>query len=224
MRVLLVLLAALAATPSRAAPGVCRYKESCGYHCCRGTPGASCICSLCCNTKEADLGPDDRAAVVTNGRLTAKVYRHRVEFFAGKSAKPRLVRSYDEGIYPVDESSGREGLFALCTSDEWGVVRSSGAQRGFCGVLRLDGRVAASLKEGEGPGLSREPVGVAANGMEAVFAVTKARKDGDREVVGYRLWQSGRPEELLPADGPRTRKILEKYHGPLVLTDPDQTE
>ncbi len=224
MRAFLIAFTILAAMSAHAVPGTCRYKESCGYHCCRGTPGGSCLCSLCCNTREADLGPDDRFVSVTDGKRSAKIFRHRVEFYAGNRAKPIAVRSFEEGIYPVEDGSGTNGLFVLCTSSEWGVVPSSGAARGFCGTLRLDGKVVLELKASEGPGLSREPVGVSPDGREAVFAVTKARKGGDREVVGYRLWRKGLHEELLSADGPRTSALLEKYQGPLTLTNPHQAD
>lgn len=165
---------------------------------------------------------DERSQDVAVGERRAKVYRHRVEFFKGSGKKPRAVRSFEEGIYPIDKGVGEGGLLLVCTSAEWGVVRAAGAEKGFCGALSMDGREAFRLSESEAPGLSRVPVGVLAEGKEALFAVTKARKGGDREITGYRLWTKGRPSELLPADGPRTRAILEKYEGQLVLPNPQQ--
>lgn len=223
MHAVLLVLAIFAASTAQAVPGVCRYKESCPYRCCRGTPGQpNCLCALCCNTKEADLGADDRSQDVAAGGRKAKVYRHRVEFFKGSGKKPRIIRSFEEGIYPIDAGAGEGGLLLVCTSEEWGVLKSAGSEKGFCGALRMDGREAFRLSESEAPGLSRVPVGLADGGKEALFALTKARKGGDREIAGYRLWAKDRPSELLPADGPRTRIILEKYEGQLVLPDPRQ--
>lgn len=217
---LIALLSVVFAAQAQAAPGVCRYKESCGYHCCRGNPSnPQCLCSVCCNASQ--LGPDDRSADATDGRSTAKVYRHRVEFYSGRSASPRSVRRFEEGIYPIDDQTDRKRLM-ICTSPEWAVSPSTGVEKSFCGAFDLSGKELFRLKNGEGPGLSREPVGISPDGKEAVFSVTKSRKDGDREITGYRLWRRGRPEELLPADGERTRKILEKYQGKLVLTNPAQ--
>ncbi|UPT73634.1 MAG: hypothetical protein M0D55_17515 [Elusimicrobiota bacterium] len=223
MRELLVVLSLFAAVSARAVPGVCQGNDSCAYRCCRGNPGPGhpCICSLCCNATE--LGPDDRFSRVSDGKRAANVYRHRVEFFIGKSAKPRLTRSFQEGIYPVDGQTGKNGLI-VCTSSEWALTASTAPERGFCGALRFDGTEIFRLTSDEAPGLSREPVGLAADGKEALLAVTKPRKSGDREIVGYRLWRKGRREELLPADGTRTRELLEKYQGVLVLTDPGRSE
>ena len=220
MRLPLMIAVVFAAVSAQAVPGVCRYKESCGYHCCRGNPGnPQCICSVCCNATE--LGPDDRSANVTDGKSTAKVYRHRVEFYSGKDSSPRVVRRFEEGIYPIDDQTDRKRLL-ICTSSEWAVSSSSETEKGFCGAFELNGKEIFRLKQGEGPGLSREPVGMSPGGKEALFAVTKARKGGDREITAYRLWRRGRPEELLSVDGKRTREILEKYQGKLVLSDPAQ--
>lgn len=220
MLIVFVLFAALSA---RAVPGVCTFKASCPYRCCRGiATNPTCLCSYCCMTQEFELGPDDRSQDAVDGSRTAKVFRHRVEFFKGGESKPRIVRAFEEGIHPIDASAGGGGLLLICTSAELGVVKSTGAEKGFCGALRMDGREAFRLRDVEIPGVSREPIGVAAGGKEALFALTKARKDGDREIVGYRLWAKGRPSELLEPDGPRTRKILEKYEGLLVLPNPLQ--
>ncbi len=220
---LFLVLVILSASTAQAVPGVCRSKESCPYRCCRGTPGQpSCLCSLCCNTKAADLGPDDRSQDVSVGGRRAKVYRHRVEFFKGSEKKSRTVRTFEEGIYPIDADAGEGGLLLVCTSAEWGVMKSSDSEMGFCGALRMDGREAFRLSEPEAPGLSRVPVGVLDAGTQALFALTKPRQGGDREVTGYRLWTKGHPSELLPPDGPRTREVLEKFEGRLVLPDPRQ--
>lgn len=142
-----------------------------------------------------------------------------MEFYRG--GKLRSSRRFEEGIYPPEPPAPGQKLLLICTSAEWAVVTSSAAERGFCGALDFDGKEAFRLEGSEAEGLSREPLGLSDGGREALFALTLATKGG-RELTGYRLWRKGKPSELLPPDGPRTRAVLEKYEGRLVLPAPGE--
>jgi hypothetical protein len=113
------------------------------------------------------------------------------------------------------------GVIVVCTTRDLDIKASGSADAGFCGALGFDGRVIFRLTEPEEDGMTREPVGLSPDGAEALFALTKPRRNSsDREVVGYRLWRRGRHAEFLPPDGPRVRGILEKYEGTLILPAP----
>ncbi len=133
------------------------------------------------------------------------------------AVKPRSVRTFQEGIYPYAVRKAKQGVFIVCTSPEWGVSSSTAAEKNFCGAFALDGSTAFKLDGAQTEvGIVREPVGMADDGREALFALTKKRADGGREVVGYRLWQRGRAETL-PPDGARAKALIERYEGPFVL-------
>jgi hypothetical protein len=221
-----ILLAALVVVAPAAAQnqGACNYRAACPWRCCRGTPGdeTRCWCSRCCLSQGVDLGPDDRAQTVREKGRIVSAYRHRVEFQRDGEATPRAVRRFREGVHPLDPRAGKDGIVLVCTSAQWGVVASTGAEKGFCGGFDLDGRVMFRLEAPEAAGLAREPLGTVASGAQALFALTKTRKGGDREVVGYRLWAIGRTSRLLAADGPEARKLLEEIEGPLLLPGPSQ--
>jgi hypothetical protein len=168
-------------------------------------------------TTTAELGPDDRAQRLRSGTKEAAFYRHRVEFH--RDGKVVAARRFEEGIFPPEPLAPGQKALLVCTSAEWAVAPSTAAERGFCGALDLDGKELFRLEEAEESGISREPIGLRDGGREALFALTRARKQG-REVAGYRLWRKGKPSELLPPDGPRTRAVLEEYEGRLVLPGP----
>lgn len=216
---LLIVMLGIVAPVSSQNTGSCNYKASCPWRCCRGTPGnPACWCSRCCVTRSTDLGADDRAQTIEAGKNRIAVFRHRVEFYREGESAPRAVRRFKEGLYPPEPPRPGEDALLLCTSEEWAVVASTEAETGFCGAFTPEGREVFRLKEREASGLSREPVGV--RGREALFALTRARGDGARELVGYRLWRKGKPSELLPSDGPKTRETLERFEGRLVLPAP----
>lgn len=133
-------------------------------------------------------------------------------------AKPRSVLSFKEGIYPFALRRSRVQGFIICTAPEWGVSESSGAASGgFCGALRLDGKEVFRLPDEKDPSLLREPVGFSEDAKEALFALTKKRSDGAREIVGYRLWRAKKGVESLSPDGARAKALVEKYEGPFLL-------
>jgi hypothetical protein len=132
------------------------------------------------------------------------------------SAKPRAVRLFKDGIYPFSGGRSRLRAFLVCIDAAWGTSSAPAAEAGFCGALSLDGKEIFRLSVKEEAGVTREPVGISEDATEALFALTKKRPDGAREIVGYRLWHGGRVE-LLDTDGPRANALLEKYEGPLVL-------
>ena len=219
MTALFLIMLGVAAPAASQNTGSCNYKANCPWRCCRGIQGnPACWCSRCCVTRSTDLGADDQAQIIEMGKNRVAVFRHRVEFYRKGERVPRSVRRFQEGIYPPEPSRPGEDSFLLCTSEEWAVVASTGAEVGFCGAVSFAGREKFHLTEREAPGLAREPVG--ARDREALFALTRARGDGAREIVGYRLWRQGRPSELLPSDGPRTRATLELFEGRLVLPAP----
>lgn len=220
---LLIVMLGITAPAASQNTGSCNFKSSCPWRCCRGIQGSpKCWCSRCCVTRATDLGADDRAQMIDVGMNRVAVYRHRVEFYRMGERTPRVVRRFQEGLYPPEQPRPGEAALLLCTSAEWAVVSSTGAETGFCGAFSFDGREKFRIKEREEPGLAREPIGARNHGREALFALTRARGEGSREIVGYRLWRKGSPSELLPADGPRTRATLELYEGRLVLPAPDE--
>ncbi|MCR4295476.1 MAG: hypothetical protein NUW21_08070 [Elusimicrobia bacterium] len=132
--------------------------------------------------------------------------------------KPRSVLSFKDGIYPFAVRRSRVRAFIVCTAPEWGVSESSGAAAsGFCGALRLDGKEVFRLPDGKAPSLLREPVGLSEDAKEALFALTKKRADGAREIVGYRLWREKKGVESLTPDGARAKALVEQYEGPFLL-------
>ncbi|MDD5303679.1 MAG: hypothetical protein PHS14_11295 [Elusimicrobia bacterium] len=137
------------------------------------------------------------------------------------SAKPRSVRLFKDGIYPFSGGRSRLAAFLVCTDAAWGTSSAAAAEAGFCGALSLDGKMIFRLSVKEEAGVTREPAGISEDASEALFALTKKRPDGAREIVGYRLWHGGRVERLDP-DGPRAKALVEKYEGPLVLPSQEQ--
>lgn len=132
--------------------------------------------------------------------------------------KPRAVLTFKDGIYPFAVRRSRVRAFIVCTAPEWGVSESSGAvSSGFCGALRLDGKEIFRLAEEKDQSLLREPVGFSEDAKEALFALTKKRADGAREIVGYRLWRAKKGVESLAPDGARAKALVEKYEGPFLL-------
>lgn len=135
--------------------------------------------------------------------------------------KPRTVLAFRDGIYPFALRHSRVRAFILCTAPEWGVSESS-ASKGFCGALRLDGKEVFRLPDEKDPSLLREPVGFSEDAKEALFALTKKRSDGAREIVGYRLWRAKKDVEYLAPDGARAKALVEKYEGPFLLPSQQQ--
>lgn len=132
--------------------------------------------------------------------------------------KPRSTTFFKDGIYPFAVRRSRVRAFIVCTEPEWGVSASSApAKSGFCGALHLDGREVFRLPDEADSSLLREPVGFSDDAREALFALTKKRADGAREIVGYRLWREKKGVESLPPDGARTKELVEKYEGPFLL-------
>lgn len=133
------------------------------------------------------------------------------------ATKPRAVRTFQEGIYPFADRKAMKDVFLVCTSSEWGVSSSTAAEKSFCGALTLDGSTAFTVNGAEiESGVMREPVGLSDDGREALFALTKKRADGAREIAGYRLWRKG-IVETLPPDGARVNALIERYEGPFIL-------
>lgn len=133
------------------------------------------------------------------------------------AVKPRAVRTFQDGLYPFAVRKRTKGIFIVCGSPEWGVSSSSAAEKNFCGALALDGSTVFKLDGAEAEvGVVREPVGMSDDGREALFALTKKRADGGREIVGYRLWRKG-GVETLPPDGARAKALIERYEGPFIL-------
>lgn len=138
-------------------------------------------------------------------------------------SKPRSVLFFKEGIYPFSARRSRVRAFIVCTSPEWGVWASSvPARNGFCGALSLDGKEVFRLADETDPAVLREPVGLSEDATEALFALTKKRADGAREIVGYLLWSRKKGAESLASDGPRTKALVEKYEGPFLLPSQQQ--
>ncbi len=196
--------------------------------------------------------PGDAQIYFANGRLAA-VYDSRVEFYRYGSVTPAVVRpdhaarpllpgvsvrgtpafldsrgqvvelrpqvkTFVDGLFPPPEKAAASPGISICGT-------SPGS---FCGVLGLDGEEKAVLRSKEEAGLMREPVGSKPDGTEALFALTRYRAEGkEREVVGYRLWRKKKRqaprEELLGADDPQVKVMLEAYEGGLVLPPPGST-
>ncbi len=191
---------------------------------------------------------DDAQLYWSDGRLAA-VYANRVEFYRygrltpgvtrpDHAARPLvpgasvrgtpafldsrgrvvelkpMVKAFPGGLQPPPQRVAAAQAISVCST----------SPEAFCGVLGLDGEELAVLRSQEEEGVLRRPVGANADGTEALFALTKARAGGDREVVGYRLWrkrgkQPAREEEL-SADDPQAAVLLESYEGALLLLPP----
>lgn len=133
------------------------------------------------------------------------------------AAAPVARRSFSEGIYPFTPRYARSSAFLVCTDRAWGVSKASAAAAGFCGALSLRGRELFRVEEAEAGGVVREPVGLSADADEALFALTRERADGGREVAGYRVWRRGKGTRALPPDSPDAKSLLERYEGTMLL-------
>lgn len=210
---------------------------------------SSLLCALALAAFAQDGPPEDAQLYWDKGRLLA-VFESHIELYRYGSVTPAVERPEHEarplrpGVsvrgFPafldkrgrkVDIRPRRQAFGgALSVPPEKSAASPtvsicSKAEGGYCGVIGLDGEEVMSLRGGEEPGLRREPAGSKTDGTEALFALTRARGDGTREVTGYRLWRKrkGQPprEELLPPDDPQVQVLLDSYQGPL-LDDPDR--
>jgi hypothetical protein len=207
------------------------------------------LAAVAVSARAQDVAPEQAQLYFAGGRLLA-VYASHIELYRYGNVLPAVSRPEHEarplvpGVsvkgFPafldkrgrtVDIRPERRSFGELSPPPE----RASGSPfvsvcaldpNEFCGLIGLDGREQAVLRSEEEPGVRREPVGSSPDGTEALFALTKSRAGGGREVVGYRLWRRRKSEkapreERLPPDDPQVRVMLDAYQGPL-LDDPDR--
>lgn len=243
-RMLALVLWLWIAGPASSAPdeggAQCVEDSTCPYSCCRKrTPNSPCYCSACCT---AAVAGDSAEIYWSDGRI-ALLKRRSVEFYrlpegtrafvgassetakpiegavlprgrlffrrgtAPVSVRPAAVRRFGADLLSPGHASGRRDAFLVCAS----MVAD------FCGALDLRGKVIFRLVARPSEG-SIEPVGIAEDGSEALFAVVGPAPR--RETTGYLIRRKDGVQRSAAVDDPEARRLLKSFQGSVVLPEP----
>lgn len=234
----------LVSAPASAAPdeggAQCVEDSTCPYSCCRKrTPSSPCYCSACCTAAV----PGDSAEIYWSGGRVALLKRRSVEFYrlpkgvrafvgvssatakpleqavlprgrlffrrgtAPVSVEPATVRRFGADLLSPGHASGRRAAFLVCAS----------TAADFCGALDLRGKEIFQLATRPPEG-SIEPIGIAEDGSEALFAVVGP--EPRRETVGYLIRAKDGTQRTAAVHDHEALRLLKRFQGSAVLPEP----
>jgi hypothetical protein len=123
------------------------------------------------------------------------------------SLEPATFRRFDADLISPGHASGRREAFLVCAP----------AAADFCGAMDLRGKVIFRLAARPSGG-SVEPIGIAEDGSEALFAVVGPSPR--RETLGYLIRAKDGTQREATGNDPEAQRLLRRFQGPAVLPEP----